>query len=399
LSGPVVSSEHFVEQCFPETESMFGLCSIVDVYDRDDLYDFLDNARIVELSRLGGAAGFASPENVSRSTGISVRRILRPGVTAADIGVALGRRLEQESGQLLREFPLIMLCHSHTDPAASERLALELSERFGIPAGRLLAFNFGCSGFLKLLHEAVIHLVGDDSLSRIVLLNIETPETWHDSSDRLFCGIVAAGATAMVLERGRGIPVSTVRSEDFPIPDQLRPNPDPLFRRETTDGYCFRGQPIHRTVMRMNAEPVFLNGIELMLAGLRTAASSIEVLPGQRVIVVPHQPSGKLLKALVAAARVEFPQFEYLNNLKTYGNTISSSVPTILSRLPQVLEANGLQPPREGDHIILLAAGICMEEISDHMSAGHACLQWVTVSDRETQGEETVLEHASVPAV
>ena len=395
----MVSSEHFVEQCFPETESVFGLSSIVDVYDRDDLYDFLDNARIVELSRLGGAAGFASPENVSRSTGISVRRILKPGVTAADISVALVRSLEQESGQLLREFPLIMLCHSNTDPFACERLAVELSERFGIPAGRLLAFNFGCSGFLKLLHEAVIHLVGDDNLSCIVLLNIETPETWHDSSDRLFCGIVAAGATAMVLERGRGIPVSTVRSEDFPIPDQLRPNPDPLFRRDTTDGFCFRGQPVRRTVMRMNAEPVFLNGIELMLAGLRTAASSIEVLPGQRVIVVPHQPSGKLLKALVAAARVEFPGFEYLNNLKNYGNTISSSVPTILSRLPQVLEANGLQPPREGDHIILLAAGICMEEIGDHMSAGHACLQWVTVSDRETQVEETVLAHGSVPVV
>ena len=388
-----------MEQCFPETESMFGLSSIVDVYDRDDLYDFLDNARIVELSRLGGAAGFASPENVSRSTGISVRRILRPGMTAVEVGVALGRRLEQESGQLLREFPLIMLCHSNTDPSACERLAVELSESFGVPAGRLLAFNFGCSGFLKLLHEAVIHLVGDDNLSRIVLLNIETPETWHDSSDRLFCGIVAAGATAMVLERGKGIPVSTVRSEDFPVPDHLRPNPDPLFRRDTTDGFCFRGQPIHRTVMRMNAEPVFLNGIELMLAGLRTAASSIEVLPGQRVIVVPHQPSGKLLKALVAAARVEFPDFEYLNNLKTYGNTISASVPTILSRLPQVLEANGLQPPREGDHIILLAAGICMEEIGDHMSAGHACLQWVTTSDTETQVEETVLAHGSVPAV
>jgi hypothetical protein len=54
-----------------------------------------------------------------------------------------------------------------------------------------------------------------------------------------------------------------------------------------------------------------------------------------------------------------------------------------------VLEANGLQPPREGDHIILLAAGICMEEISDHMSAGHACLQWVhLLRQRDTGGRE-----------
>jgi 3-oxoacyl-[acyl-carrier-protein] synthase III len=130
----------------------------------------------------------------------------------------------------------------------------------------------------------------------------------------------------------------------------------------------------------MNAEPVFLNGIELMLAGLRSAAASIDVQPDQRVVVVPHQPSGKLLKALLAAARVEFPGFEYLNNLKLFGNTISSSVPTVLARLPEVLDANHYAPLRDGDHVILLAAGICMEEIGDHMSSGHACLQWVTNS-------------------
>ena len=99
--------------------------------------------------------------------------------------------------------------------------------------------------------------------------------------------------------------------------------------------------------------------------------------PGQRVVVVPHQPSGKLLKALIAAARPEFPGFEFLNNLRLYGNTISASVPTILARLPEVLAANGSKPLRDGDHVILLAAGICMHNMADHMSAGHACLQWV----------------------
>jgi hypothetical protein len=106
--------------------------------------------------------------------------------------------------------------------------------------------------------------------------------------------------------------------------------PISLFRRETTDGFCFRGQPIHSTVMRMNAEPVFLNGIELMLAGLRTAASSIEVLPGQRVIVVPHQPSGKLLKALVAAAKGRVPGIripEQPEDLREYDFVVCSDDP------------------------------------------------------------------------
>lgn len=378
---------------------MLGLSSVVDVYDRGDLFEFIDNARVVELSRLGGNAGFASPENVLRSTGISVRRILKNGVTTADLGIALCRRLEQESGIAVGDFSAIMLCHSNTDSNACARLADELSHRLDLPKSSISAFNFGCSGFLKLLHEAVLHLASEESTTRIALLNIETPEFWHDASDRLFCGIVGAGATAMVLARGEGIPVSVVRSDDFLVSAELRPNPAPLFRQDDADSFCFRGHPIHRTVMRMNAEPVFLNGIELMLAGLRDAAASIDVQPGQRVIVVPHQPSGKLLKALIAAARNEFPHFEYLNNLKSYGNTISSSVPTVLSRLPEVLESNGYAALREGDHVILLAAGICMEEIGDHMSAGHACLQWTSSFGLVRSSAECSLADGAVPVV
>ena len=67
---------------------------------------------------------------------------------------------------------------------------------------------------------------------------------------------------------------------------------------------------------------------------------------------------------------------EFLNNLAHYGNTISSSVPTLMSRLDEVLGRNELRPLREGDHLILLAAGICMEQIDDFMSAGHACIRW-----------------------
>ncbi len=384
-----------MEEFFSEREPMLGLSCIVDIYDREDLFEPLDNVRIVELSRLSGGAGFASPENVVRSTGIQTRRILREGLSSADIGVALCCRLEQESGVTLSDFSSVMLCHSHTDPSECERLAAELCVRLNLPRKSIVAFNFGCGGFLKLLHEAVLLLAAESAESKIALLNIETPETWHDASDRLFCGIVGAGATAMVLERGRGIPVSIVRSDDFPISAHLRPNPNALFRRDHANAFTFRGMPVNRTVMRMNAEPVFLNGIELMLAGLRTAVAAIDIHPGQRVVILPHQPSGKLLKALIAAARTEFPDFEYLNNLKFFGNTISSSVPTILSRLPEVLTANNCEPLRDGDHLILLAAGICMEEISDHMSAGYACLQWA----QSPVAQESETEPASVPVV
>ena len=354
-----------------------GITRVADAYDCDGLFELLDNDRIVELSRLKGDRGFSDAATVLRSTGILTRRILRENLSAVDLALAVCRRLEQISGFSLSSLDAVLLCHSHVDAHQVVAVADELRDRLFLPDDLIRPFNHGCCGFLKLLHDASLLFEQDDLIERVALLTVETPEFWHDGSDRLFCGIVSAGATAVLLERGRGMTIESVCADDFRIPDHLRPNPDPLFHIADEPVVCFRGRPDHRAVMRMNAEPVFLNGIELMLSSLRSAVSVIEPAEHERVVVIPHQPSGKLLKALIAAAKKEFPRFEFLNNLKEYGNTISSTIPTVLSRLPEVLQSNERLPLREGDHLILLAAGICMEERANSMSAGYACLRWV----------------------
>ncbi len=361
-----------------DQETTPGLSCFVDVFDRVDLFDRIDNQTVVSLSCLGEKSGFSSVDSVQKSTGISLRRMLKSGVTPAQLATAVFDKLCRVSDYAPADFSVILLCHSGVNDEGAEQLAAILERHYRLSPQTVRPYNFGCSGFLKLLQEGTLLLADRRSVKRIALLNVETPETWHDGSDRLFCGIVSAGATGVVLERNAGLPISVIRADDFAISPSLRPNPDPLFRKETGQVYSFRGEAVSRTVMRMNAETVFLNGIELMLNNLRSAVASIDLRPGQRVIVIPHQPSGKLLKALIAAARLEYPDFEFLNNLIDFGNTISAAVPTIMARLPQVLEQNGREPIRDGDLIILLAAGICMHEIADHMSAGHACLEWVS---------------------
>lgn len=363
--------------------ALLGISTIVDVFDQHRLFEKIDNQRVVELSRLRGQPGFSGVDSVRKSTGITARRMLQEGLTSLDLALALIRKLEFASGCSVTEFDAVLLCHSHTNPHECQELAAAVCERLHIPESTITAYNHGCCGFLKLLQDGAELLDELPQPGRVALLSVETPETWHDAADRLFCGLVSAGATAAVLEHGQGVPVSIIRTDDVRIPHDRRPNPEPLFRHETTDVFTFRGVPCQRTVMRMNSEPVFLNGIELMLSNLRAAMLSIDVQPGQRVVVAPHQPSGKLLRALVAAAQHEYPELEFLNNLDQYGNTISSSVPTVVSRLPEVLKSNGRPPLREGDHLILLAAGICMPEIADHMAAGHACLQWVNVESED----------------
>lgn len=375
-----------------------GLSAVVDIFDRTDLFQTIDNKAILELSRLGENRGFSGIDTIRRSTGVEVRRVLARNVSSFDLAEAICIQLQSATQTSLQDFSRILLCHSGTDDTACEGLSKFLRERFRLRPGQIHAANHGCSGFLRLMQDGVLHLEVSPGEDRIALLSIETPETWHDASDRLFCGIVSAGATAAVLERNSGLPVGIVRSEDFEIPVHRRINNQPLFHKDLSEVYTFDGVPVNRTVMRMNAEPVFLNGIELMLDNLRAAMDSIERKPGERVIVAPHQPSGKLLKALIASAKLEFPEIEVLNNLENYGNMISSSVPVLLSQLPNVLSANGLRPLRNNDHIILLAAGICMARIESHMSAGHACLRWMhgTLISSGIQGIREDLQQQSI---
>ena len=376
-----------------------GLTTAVDVYDLPHLFDTVSSERVVELSRLGGQPGFSGIDSVRKSTGVSLRRLLSRGLGPVDLAMALCRRLQDVSGVALPDFHSVLLCHSHTDPEQCQRIAAELEERLGLSPRTVVPFNHGCSGFLKLLQEGTQRLQTATSDAEIALISVETPESWHDAADRLFCGIVSCGATAAVLSQNRGLPITAVATEDFRIPAEQRVNSAPLFHRETSEVFTFRGETAWRTVMRMNPEPVFVNGIELMLSSLRSALAEIDLQPGQRIIAVPHQPSAKLLRALVAAARSEFPQVEFLNNLDQYGNTISSSIPTILSRLPEVLAANECPPLRNEDHLILLSAGICMHDISDQMTAGYACLRWTcgALNSRRTLLPDRQLQTTHTP--
>lgn len=356
-----------------------GISAVADVYDQDDLFDLLDDEAVLQLSRLGGSVGFPGLPSIRKSTGIQQRRILKQGLTASTLAVRLCEQLETNAGLDLRDCDSILLCHSHTDHHECVRLASDMELTLGLSSGAITPFNHGCTGFLKLLQDASLEIESLPPGGRVALLSVETPEFWHDASDRLFCGLVSAGAIGAIVEYGGRLPLDRVAADDFYIPASQRPNPDPLFRTDDTDVFCFRGNPCHRTVMRMNPEPVFVNAIELMLSNLRAALDSFDLQDGERVVVIPHQPSAKLLKALVATGQSEFPDVEFLNNLAGYGNVISASVPTVLSRLDEVLEKNGRGPLNDGDHLILVAAGICMNDISDKMAAGFAHIRWAPV--------------------
>jgi 3-oxoacyl-[acyl-carrier-protein] synthase-3 len=360
----------------------------VSLCHRSDLFETLENERVVELSGQTGAGGFASPAAVLRATGVARRHILKPDVTPFDVAQELLHHLTNSTGWQPGDFSHIFLCHSHAIPDAAAQLATRLCANLPREMPAITPFNSGCTGFLQLLSFATRFLQTHVNASRVLLLNVETPDLWHCSADRLFCGIVGGGATATVLQRSPTNPpalkspqpvmlaLQDIHVQDLPVGHSAHVTSTPLFFREMGPVFSFHGQPTTGTIMRMNAESVFLHGIELMLQALRNAVSRCPVRPGQRVLVIPHQPSGKLLRALIAAAKQQFPGFHFVNNLLNHGNTISSTIPLVLAHLQDVLNQQGLEPPAPGDRLILMASGICMERMADTMATGLATFDW-----------------------
>ncbi|QDT95164.1 beta-ketoacyl-[acyl-carrier-protein] synthase family protein [Gimesia aquarii] len=353
----------------------FALTEIVDLADHDDLFELLDNESVYALSHQGITDGFSSVKAISRSTGIETRRLLQPQLSPIDIAAAIAEKLQSTVGFEWADCPAIMLCHSHTNHDSARQLCDELSNILRVPSKKFIALNYGCVGFVELLKRAAELLENLPERVHIPLLTVETPEHWHDSSDKAFCGIVSAGATGTTLWKGPGHSLLHVETSTEYIPAERRKQEVPLFWTEQGDMFDFRGRPEHKLVMHMDGESVFLNGVDLML---EACLKSYEQVAGQadRILIAPHQPSGKLLKAMIAAARQVPITADYLNNLPFYGNSISSTIPTILARLEEVVYANGYAPVNDGDVILLPAAGICMNRLTDSMCIGRAAIQW-----------------------
>ncbi|MEZ5944569.1 MAG: 3-oxoacyl-[acyl-carrier-protein] synthase III C-terminal domain-containing protein [Planctomycetaceae bacterium] len=350
-----------------------AITDVVEITEREDLFQIVDNEQITEFSRAYGKDGFSSAASVLKSTGVVHRRICRPGINALDIGLAVAEKLQKTYGFSWSDCPAIGLSHSHAEPDSLHWLANQLSDELGIDREKFFGINFGCVGFLELLRLGVQEFNAKGG--PVPMLTVEVPDGWHDASDRSFCGIVSSGATGSLLHDGPGHKVQRVAVVAEEVPPAPNMPLEDLFWTETNEVLNFYGQPEMRTVMRMNGGQVFLSGTELMIGAFRKAFASITD-PTRRVLVASHQPSGKMLRAMISVLRTEFPNIEFLNNLSHHANSISSTIPTVLSHLESILERSGSDPVQPGDYVLLPAAGICMEWKATHLSQGWAVIEW-----------------------
>src|SRR5688572_7604599 len=110
----------------------YSLSDVVEISDREDLFEIVTNEQVTEFSRARGADGFASAAAVQRLTGVTERRICRLGVDATDVGIALAETLRQRYGFSWKDCPAIGLSHTHTHGDSHHELVHALSDELGV---------------------------------------------------------------------------------------------------------------------------------------------------------------------------------------------------------------------------------------------------------------------------
>ena len=337
-----------------------------------DLLEPLTNERISELTGL-------TAKRVFQSTGMDTRYIMSKGRHPLDLARRVMERFYAQSGITPQQIGALAFSHTCYDKIFAEEMADTLGKELHLPKENVLGRSYGCAGFPDILQIAGVLAEQLPSDRHCLVLNVETPQLNKDARDKYATPIFAAGATATTLWKGPGHQLLFADVDDI-VPAN-NPKKEKFFTVANELAEDFWGEKQMRMVSHMNGNLVYTNGLETIERAARESLERVLNMGhlGHRIVVVPHQPNGKMVQMFVdvdgpAMTREndgKVISVEWVNGMNGMGNTISATIPSVLARLWKLLP--GMQ---KGEIVLFPAAGICVENPEDKMSMGHGAMIW-----------------------
>ncbi len=330
----------------PVTISGLGTCLPDTIVTNDDLSRVLDT----------------SDEWITQRTGIRARRVIAPGLSASDLGIAAGREALADAGLRPGDVDLVITASISPDqimPATASRVAHLL----GCGCAGSFDVLAGCTGFVYALamaagsvaaglHDHVL-VVGAEAISRII-----DPQ---DRSTAILFGDGAGAAVVSPLTQGAacGAPAGILGFD---------------LGNDGAGGQCLSVPaggsrlPASEETVAQRMHYMKMNGREVYKFATRVVSLSAgRVLErcGRRVedvdLFVPHQANLRIIDTAVKKLGMDAERV--YTNLQRYGNTSCASIPLCLS------EARAEGRLRAGDLVLLMGFGA-------GLSWGACLLEW-----------------------
>lgn len=277
---------------------------------------------------------------VEDKLGIFERRIVKPGQLTSDLAAEAGKRALERADLGPEQIDLLVLATATPDCQAPATACITQA-KLGLVNATAFDVSAVCSGFLFAMvtaasfiqcgraHRALV--IGADAFSQIT--------DWK----RRDCVFFGDGAGAVILERSQG---------DNSVFDAR------LYSDGTqhTLWHVNRGQHFE-----MDAQGIFKQATHALPLCIQSILSRNNITKDQIDMVVPHQPSINLLRAISNITGVPFSKFQM--NIGCYGNTASATIPIVLH---ETIEKEAIRP---GDMLLFAAAGA-------GFTAGAALYRW-----------------------
>lgn len=271
-----------------------------------------------------------SDEWVRTQLGIAERRVASPalGETTTSLAVAAGRSALAAAGVDAGSLDMIVVATATPDRRAP---AVACAVQAALGAQPAAAFDLAavCSGFLYGL-GVVTAMIEAGRAQRVLLIGADTFSTITDWSDRQ-CVFFGDGAGAAVIESGR---------VDYGL----------LSIELYADGQGLDGFTIPASgPFVMDGSAVYDTATSVLPDAIEGALAAAGVRPDDVDVVIPHQPSVRILQE--TAARTGIPFTRFVTTMDRYANTAGASVGITLDHAVRTGRL------RHGDIVVFAAVG------------------------------------------
>lgn len=266
---------------------------------------------VLDLKTLGSIYGDEIVEKIIASTGISEVRIADPDKTTADYCVAAAEELFSVDSVKPDDIDGIILVTETPDRPIPHTSAI-MQARLGLPA-RTIAFdiNYGCAGFVYGLFQASMMIAS--GYCQTILLCVGDTITRHiDRQDRALRMVFGDAGAVIILSA-----VEKTQPSTFCFHTE-----GDKFDRLTmpTGGYIsMDGIGVMNFVVQ-NVRRVMVDTLKML--GLSTEAIELFALHQANALIVDH-----------LRQRLKVPQSKIPFGAGKFGNTVSASIPLMLSTL------------------------------------------------------------------
>ena len=272
-----------------------------------------------------------SVDKIASKVGIDKRHITDEDETSADLAVKAAERLFLEEGVDLDSIDFILFCTQSPDYFLPTS-ACVIQDKLGIPTSAgALDFNLGCSGYVYGLSLAKGLIFGNIA-KNVLLLTGETYSKFIHNKDKGNKTIFGdAGSATLVSTNGFAEIGNFSLGTDGKGAENLIVKTGGMRYRASVNDLQFdeSGNPQSSDHLFMNGTAIFNFTNKIVPALVKEILLNNELKQEEVSLYAFHQANKFMLNYLRKKVKVEEKKFYYY--LKDVGNTVSSTIPILLT--------------------------------------------------------------------